>query len=237
MMDDRVPRQNDANLLGTGLYTVPEASRLINVPSARIRRWLGGYHHRNGGVPTWSPPLWEPQIPRLGKEIELGFRDLLELRCVDALVETGISLHAIRLISARARELIRDGHPLSNSRFKTDGRTVFLQVGRETGEPVLLDLLKGQYAFNRIIDPSLRDLQFGADGGAVRWWPLSREKGVMLDPQHSFGQPVVADGLVPTRTLADAVTAEGSAEKVASLYEVSVQAVRNALRFEQRLAA
>ena len=36
--------------IGKGLYSVPEAARLTNVPSARIRRWLSGYRRAGGDL-------------------------------------------------------------------------------------------------------------------------------------------------------------------------------------------
>lgn len=72
---------------------------------------------------------------------------------------------------------------------------------------------------------------------AARWWPLSRRSEVVIDPERSFGQPVLSATGVPTRALAEAVAAEGSVGKVAKLYQVPVPSVRQAVEFERRLAA
>jgi hypothetical protein len=42
-------------LIGRGLYTIPEASRLAKVPIANIRRWVLGYSYRTGGEQRWCP--------------------------------------------------------------------------------------------------------------------------------------------------------------------------------------
>jgi uncharacterized protein (DUF433 family)/DNA-binding transcriptional MerR regulator len=223
-------------LLGVGLYTAAEAERLVGVPARRIRRWLLGYNISHDGQRRRADPLWQAQLPRLGREVELGFRDLIELKFVDAFLSAGVSLQAIRRALAIARDLLGDSHPFSTARFRTDGRTVFLQVHEETGEHTLLDLSKRQYAFNRIIEPSFRDLDL-EDGVAARWWPMSHTRDVVVDPERNFGQPIVARDGVPTRALADAVAAEGSAAKVAKLYGLPPRSVRDAVEFEHRLAA
>lgn len=230
------PAEHDASLLGLGLYTAAEAERLIGVPARRIRRWLLGYTFHHGDRSRPSDPLWQPQLPRLGREVELGFRDLLELKFVDAFVKAGVSLHAIRRALAIARDLAGDRHPFSTARFRTDGRTVFLQVHEETGEHTLLDLLKRQYAFNRIVEPSFRDLDL-ENGVAARWWPMSHARSVVLDPERNFGHPIVADYGVPTQALADAVAAESSVPKVAKLYGLPPRSVRDAVEFERRVTA
>ena len=53
-----------------------------------------------------------------------------------------MSLHAIRRALAIAHEATGAERPFSTARFRTDGRTVFLQVSREVEEPTLIDLLR-----------------------------------------------------------------------------------------------
>jgi uncharacterized protein (DUF433 family) len=103
-------------------------------------------------------------------------------------------------------------------------------------EGELVDLKRRQSVFHRIVEPSLRDLEFDADALA-RWYPLGMSrKSVVIDPGRSFGRPIVSDGGVPTETILRAVEAEGSPERAARLYELPLSAVRDAVTFEQRLA-
>jgi hypothetical protein len=44
------------SLLGIGLYTVAEASRLTCIPQGRLRRWLRGYTYRGGKRPSHRRP-------------------------------------------------------------------------------------------------------------------------------------------------------------------------------------
>ncbi len=226
----------DTSLVGVGLYDVAEAARLTGVSRQRIRRWLCGYRYTYQDEKRWSTPLWRPQLPAFDGKLALGFRDLTEIRVVDALVTAGLSPRTVRRAICHAREYIDDERPLSTAKFRTDGRTIFLEIADETKEPALFDLLKRQYGLHRVLAPSFKDLEFD-ENVAVRWWPLSRQRQVVIDPARSFGQPIVAGGGVPTAALADAVDTEGSVAAAARLFEVSPDAVRDALRFEQRLAA
>ena len=71
------------NLVGMGLYTVAEASGLLQINPSKITRWLRG-HDAKG---QHYDPLWCPQID-LGEEgICLGFRDLQEVRVAAAFIE------------------------------------------------------------------------------------------------------------------------------------------------------
>ena len=118
-------------------------------------------------------------------------------------------------------------------------------VGVRAGTPValdrqdldgpgsVLDLKLRQMVFREVVAPSFVDLDFAADT-ASRWWLLPHKKTIVLDPARSFGQPIVADSGVTTARLAQAVQAEGTIERVASLFELKPAVVRDALTFERR---
>lgn len=222
--------------LGIGYYTVPEAARLIRMSGLNIRRWLGGYAFTSGGKPGRMPPLWSPELPANEAHLELGFRDLIELRFVNAFAEEGVDLRIIRRCLEHAREAVQDPRPFSTRRFRTDGRTIFLDTLKATGESELLDLKRGQFVIKSVIERTFRDLDLDNDVVA-RWRPFRGKDTIVIDPQRSFGQPIATESGVPTIALAEAVTSEGSVDRVARLYEVPSAVVRDAIRFEAYLQA
>lgn len=222
--------------LGVGYYTVPEAARLIRLPERNIRRWLGGYAYVSAGKPGHMPPLWVPELPANDDRLELGFRDLIELRFVRAFVADGVDLRIVRKCLEHARTAVDDPRPFSTRRFRTDGRTIFLDTLKATGENEVLDLRRGQFVIGSVIERTFRDLDLD-DDVVARWRPFEGKASIVIDPQRAFGQPIAADYGVPTIALADAVKAEGSMERVAHLYAVPVSIVRDAVRFEASLHA
>ncbi|MBI4564591.1 MAG: hypothetical protein HY716_07870 [Planctomycetes bacterium] len=87
------------------------------------------------------------------------------------------------------------------------------------------------------VKPFLADLSFDDDLVAVAWWPLGKNREVVLDPSRSFGKPIVDSAAVPTAVLTHAVRAEGSLERVADWYEAPLEAVKGAVEFERKLIA
>jgi uncharacterized protein (DUF433 family) len=237
--------------LGRGVYGTTEALRLVNfqrhdgeapkpISLQTIMRWLRGYDYKIGDETRHSKPLWRPDYaPQDDADqlIEISFRDLIELRFVKTFRDHGLSLQTIRECFGRAVEAVRDERPFSTRRFRTDGKTIFLEITDDVSEGELLDLKRRQNAFRRIVAPSLRDLEFDAEVVA-RWFPLgASRKGIVIDPARAFGRPIVAATGVPTEILAEAAEVEGSPERVAALYEVPISAVRDALEFQRQLAA
>jgi uncharacterized protein (DUF433 family) len=241
----------ELDALGRGVYSATEALRLLNfnrpgiAPSDRvsrntIARWLKGYEHGSAVDPGtnrgYSQPLWRPDYLNDDDLFEISFRDLIELRFVKAFRDIGLSLTTIRECYQRAAEEVHDERPFSTKRFRTDGKTIFLEITEGVKEGKLVDLRRRQNVFKTIVAPSLRDLEFVASTVA-RWFPLGIDKrAVVIDPARSFGQPIVSVG-VPTEILVNAVKVEGSIEAVAALYDVPKGDVRSAIDFERRLAA
>jgi hypothetical protein len=83
-----------SNLVGTGIYTVPDAARLSKVSSRRIRYWLEQAESK--GSRTDHPRLWTGQHRPIDDKIVLGFLDLQEVRFVDAFLNAGVSWRVLR---------------------------------------------------------------------------------------------------------------------------------------------
>ncbi|PTT91215.1 DUF433 domain-containing protein [Pelomonas sp. HMWF004] len=230
------------SLLGTGMYPLTRAARLVGAELRTVRRWLKGYSWKYGDGRKVSGPLWtlqHAQDEEFGEEQVLGFQDLLELRTVARFIEQGVSLRVIRATIDIARETLGD-YPLHSKRFVTDGKRIFFEAVERAGdEGQLLDVRRQQFAIDAVIRPSLLEgIEYGADATALRWFPIAKKRLVVLDPQLQFGEPIVAEGGVPTDTLAAACKAEGdNVERVARLYRVKPQEVKAAVAFEQQLAA
>ncbi|MBM4017206.1 MAG: DUF433 domain-containing protein [Planctomycetes bacterium] len=224
--------------VGVGMYTLPEAARLIGTNTLRVRRWLEGYRFPTKSGTGESPPLFSPQLPALGEHQAIGFSDLVELLFIKAFRDHGVSLPAIRRAAKDAAKRWHTDHPFCLKRFATDGRTIFSFIEDEVGDRSLLDLVRSQLAFHEVLQPFLIQLDYGKIGHSIdRWWPLGKNKPVFLDPRIAFGRPVVLDKSMPTEALYRAVLANQSEREVARWFEVSVSAVRAAVFFEEGLAA
>jgi uncharacterized protein (DUF433 family) len=228
------------DLIGTGIYPLHRAAKLVGAEPRALRRWLQGYSRKHQGQYVRSEPLWTTQLKDEGLPDEvIGFRDLLELRMVSAFVKHGVDLKVIRATIAAATESFSRDYPLTNRQFRTDGKRIFLQaVETATGEERMVDVLRKQFVFSDIITPSLyAGIEYGVDG-AVRWFPLGKRKTILLDPALQFGTPMVAHACIPTDTIYCAYMAEGGdKEMVARVFDITARMVIDAVEFEERLAA
>jgi|UPI0006460EB2 uncharacterized protein (DUF433 family) len=227
-------------LIGTGLYPLRQAARLVGQEVRNVRRWLKGYSWKYRSGRSYSGPLWHTEYEGadLPGERVLSFRDLLELRMVAEFATRGVDLKVIRATIEVAKEDFGSAYPLSNRRFLTDGKRIFMQAIEETtGDEKMVDVLRRQFVFANVIRESLFAGIVYEDGHALRWYP-ERNKAVMLDPEIQFGTPTLAGIGIPTDTIYDAWLAEGKDRAaVARLYGITPAMVTKAVGFEQRLDA
>ena len=120
----------------SGVYTVKDVARLFDISEGRLRYW-----DKSGIL---SP------TGRSGRRKVYTFQDLIGVRSVKTLLDSGISLQRTRRILKKLKEAIpRSSHPLSKLRIMADAKTVVVtDVDREyevdTGQ-LLLDFDVGSF--------------------------------------------------------------------------------------------
>ncbi|MEO6746214.1 MAG: DUF433 domain-containing protein [Caldimonas sp.] len=236
------------NPIGSGIYALSDATRLVQADLRTVRRWLHGYRWYRKGVVHWSPPLWQTEYSKddFAPDV-IGFLDLLELRIVVSLVSKGINVSVVRAAADSARQEFGVSHALTATKFLTDGKRIFYDtLQREdvraemAQEGQLLDMAKQQFVFDAVVRSSLYDaVEYDNNDMARRWFPMGPSKKiVLLDPRLQFGAPIIAEAAIPTDTLYAAYLAEGNDRgAVARIYDIPRVSVDAAVRFEEKLAA
>ena len=215
------------NRLTEGFYSVGEVRRLTGVAEGVSRRFAKSYKGKYG--------LWGGRDQRLGRFIYITFRDLIELRYVNAFRTAGVSWQRIVGAARYAQSRFESQYPFSDLRFKTDGEHIF----GESGEGLEQISGRGQMAFAEVISEYLFEPLDYLENEPVRWYPAQEwgmagiGRAVMVDPRFGFGAPVITEYHIPTETLYLNYKAElDNAELVARSYEIPVESVRIAVEFQ-----
>lgn len=221
--------------IGQGVYSMAEAGRLTKVPVRNLERWARGYRYTYRGIDRYSPPIiGSGRHERDGVPI-LEFRDIMEVRFLSAFRRAGVSWNVIRRVAGRVQQHIKHTHPFATRVFRTDGRHILLElITRDDRDHRLVDLISDQYEWNRVVGTLLvaERVEFSEEDEPIRWWPLGPHRNVVVDPARAFGAPIVAVEGVQTYLLARAQALENNIEFVAHWYQVTSQAVRDAVDFE-----
>lgn len=226
----------DSPFVGVGLYSFPEAARIIGTSPRTLRQWAKTYRYTVRGVEYTRHPVIDR---RLADEDVLTFLELIELLFVRLFRSQGVSMGVIRKAARVAAQRFDTPYPFAVRRFDTDGKSIFATLADQPGEQLVTeDLARGQYVFREVVHPYFRKLDYRGSAEALKFWPLDRDGRVVLDPRRHFGAPIDDETGVPTKALYDAVTAGGqSHETVAQWFDVPLAAVKAAVIYERSLLA
>lgn len=223
----------------TGVYSLGDAAAIIRVPFGKLRRWAAGYWYSDGDEDRFSGPVVEVETDYLDQRI-ISFPELMELFVVAFFRANGVSMPVVRASRAEAQKLFGVEFPFATEDLQTDGRGVFAtlssgEVEGITHQRLLVELSKGQLAFDDLVRPFFRDKLDFERGLAFRYWPLGKTRPIVLDARRSFGKSIVASRGAPTAVLYNMVEAGESIDRVARWYNVSDADVDAAVEYEQNL--
>ncbi|HET6763858.1 MAG TPA: hypothetical protein VFH27_09295 [Longimicrobiaceae bacterium] len=226
----------------TGIYTPQEAAALLHEQPSTVRRWAFGYRRNRASGVSQHPPLILTELPEMEGQRALTFVELIELLYIRAFQRAGVSWAVIRQAAAVAARLYRSDHPFALRHVYADPNGLYAAVDEDDGTQSLVQLIgHGQHAMEMLVKPYLDQIEFDVNDVAVRWWPMGRAGGVVVDPRHSFGAPTVQGIGIRTSVLADAHAAERAVhgeqalDRVAWAYEISPREVQTAVDFERWL--
>jgi len=212
--------------IGIGVFTIPEAAIILEIPSYKINRWIGSYwkfkSHKED-VYSWGE----------GKERGFNFYTLIELIIVKSFREIGVPFPKIKLAHDILFDILKIPYPFAHSKLLSDGKNIFLEENS-----TLLGLnKKKQSAFIDIISPYCKKIDFSNDNMAERYWPLGKTHSIIVDPNHSFGQPTIIGTNIPVFSLLKFIQAGESKEFISKAYHLNLNHIEDVILFSRRMAA
>ena len=219
-------------------YAVAEAGRLAGLAAARVRRWLRGYEYAHGDTIRGRPPVLRS---RPAGSTYASFLDLVDLLFVKRFLDHGVSLQKVRRALDEARELLGTDR-FARQTFFTDDRSIFLRLQEgdagDRGDAILELMSGGQWVIAPLIRELAQQIEFESlEGLAMRWYPLGRNRPVVLDPMVAYGAPSIVGRGIKTTNVYDFFVAEGeSLAAVRAWWGLSDDKIQAAVDLERRLA-
>jgi uncharacterized protein (DUF433 family) len=189
-------------------YDLATAGRYLHLPASTVRNWFCG---ANGGPSVLARA--DSPLPFI------SFIGLTEAHVLSSIrLVHGISLQKIRTAVEYLQQRLGSEHPLLEFKFKTDGVDLFVE---ELGH--LLNATKsGQAAMRDIVELFLERIDWDDRRLPRRLYPFSQSERrtdpriIVIDPNVSFGRPMIATTGVTTSAIADRFKA---GESIGSLVE------------------
>lgn len=224
-------RTRGPSLLDSGIYTVADARRLIHLPDMRVRRWIDGDRRTNAEAILKNELGWK------GGKLAFSFVNLMEMRFMAFFASQGVNIRSIRFMAEEAKRVINHPHPFATATvFKTDGKKIYAETQKQTGDEQLYNLYDKNFELKPIVAQSLKQgVVYDAEGLIRAWYPRKEvAPNVVVHPKHAFGQPILRDSGIPTKTLADAAESD-SVATISKWFEIPRVRVAEAITFERLL--
>lgn len=217
----------EAKMLGQGVYTVAEVSRLTDLHPNRVRSW---FKRRSDG--SGHGPVFESDYQPVDGDYAVSFYDLIDVLVAGAFRD---QFHVPMQVVRRAHNLLQKQlcttHPFCHNNLYTDGKNIFLCAANDLDEEVLSEVVSRQQFFLHIKE-RLHHIDYNEITKLARRWNIA--KGVVIDPLVSMGKPTVENSGVTTYVIANQYEANGRDDVlVADLYGISQDDVANAVTFER----
>lgn len=218
--------RNISPTIGEGVYSVPDAAKILGFPIKKVRRWIKTYWEDKftgkGGAYTWGD----------GRDRGFNFHTLVELIAIYALREKEVSFH--KIIEARAflQQELNVEYPFASEKVMSDGKQFYFAINKTA----LVDVnLKRQTSIKQLVEPYCEKLDFDAiDTLANQFWPLGKDRSVVVDPNHRLGEPVITGTNISADVLASMVAGGDSIEMVADIYRLQPKQVQDAVDYSER---
>lgn len=217
--------------LGKGIYSIPDAAVILDMPTEKVRRWVKKY---------WELEFVKADLSKneytWGKQRDKAFHfhTLIEIIAVDSFREIGVSFPKIKLAHEQLSSLLKTKYPFAHAELMSDGKRIFYELDRS-----LLELNeKQQFSFTKLVAPYCKKIDFQEKTHlAERFWPLGKKHQVVVDPHHCFGRPVISGTNITADAIINMLKAGESPEFIASIYELDKKEVEDVRLFMKRIAA
>ncbi len=214
------------------LYTPDEAAQYLRLPASTFETWVKGYSRRRlTGHATVSPGFVHA-LPstRPGQPI-IPFIGLAEGLAARAFKDAGVPTHEIRDVLPIIQQELGVEYALATKRIYTDGHRILLDYAKQSSKPELAVVRSQQGVIYEVLQRYLRRVEYDSSGYASRLTLPGSERDVLtIDPNYSFGKPVVIQGNARMVDILDRFAAGESVEEIADDFEVEPRDVVDIVR-------
>ena len=215
--------------IGIGLYTIPDVATILNLDRTFVRRWLREYWENQFKQKRRSYASWGN-----GREKVIHFFTLIEFYVFYQLRKQGVSAQNIAKSHEIISQELNTSFPFANSVILTDGKKIFYTTN--DGDLIINADKSKQINFKSIIEEFCHKIDFDKELNALRYWPLGKEKNIVVDPHHQLGQPTVKNTNILAETLYKMYTSGEKISFISSLYDVTENDVKASIEFFKKAA-
>lgn len=211
--------------LGLGIYTASEIAKILRLPYGKVYTWMNKYWDDKLGSLYGSKYSWQMEGTRA-----VSFHTFVEFYIMMLFSDAGVKPKQVLQAHSELVDMFGTAFPFAKKEvlegIRCDGKTIYFENMGDIIE------LNGTKQFNLdIIKLFFVKLDFDKDDLASRYWPLGKDKSIVVDPQRKFGSPVLKYQNIYPETFYGMYKAGEPIDFIAHLFEVSKQMVEDSIEY------
>jgi len=215
--------------LGNGIYTVPDLALILQLPQHKVRRWLAEFYDERLGDVYQGKYSWGE-----GREKATNFLTLIEFYVFYMLRQQKMSVSKIMDAHNHMCKALDTNYPFASYKLLVNKNDILYGIDEETWVHANST---NQIVIHKIIADFFKKIDFSAKDLAERFWPLGKNRRIVVDPHHQFGQPVIDGTNINAASIFSMYKSGEPTSIIGSLYDLSEQQVKDAIAFCERKAA
>ena len=210
--------------IGQGIYTAADASRILKVPYAKANYWFSYYAKQR--FASTAHHIYHFKIK---DTVAVNFLTLIEMLVFYTLKEKGIRTSQIVKAHTVMSEFLNTPHPFAKEEIYIDGKSLLFG----SDEQLLTADTRLQSVIIQVLKPFISKIKFNDEKMARKFYPLGKNKTIVVNPENQFGQPVIEGTNILTQTIYNLVRAGETKKSIAKLYDLNINQVNDALEFSK----
>ena len=216
--------------LGSGIYTIPDISKLLLIPQPKVRRYLNEYWDERLGKKLFNETYtWSSD----NKIKAVDFYTLIELYTCFHLQELGVRPKEILKSRIAMGKDLKIPYPFASAKLLSDGKKIWY----EFKDSIVKADGSRQTDFVEFIRQFAGKIEFNSNKIAEKFWPAGRESDVVVNPHNQFGQPILNGTNVNAEVIFSMYESGEPIDALSILYDLTTKQVNDAISFYKKSAA
>lgn len=208
--------------VGEGLYTARDIATILNLPNSRVRYWLSKYAREK--LPSITGYIYNFEQE---KGVYVNFKMFLQIYVFTELRKKGHSNNNILKMYEAISTRYDTDYPFADYKVLSVGSKLMLEDGEDIFDS------KMQLSLKDILKSYIERIEFDNKGLAIRYFPLGKEKSIVVDPQIQNGSPTIKGTRINAKTIFLLHEAGDSIKDISYHYDISEEEIKDAIDFSR----
>jgi len=214
--------RNATPQIGHGIYTAADASRILKIPYPKANYWFNYYAKQK--LSNTTDYIYHFEVKNI---IAVNFLTLIEMYVFYALKEKGVRTSKIIEAHTAMSDLLQTAYPFAKEDIYVNNKSLLFG-----SDDQLITADKNlQIVIVQVLKTFISKVHFNDDRVAKKFYPLGKEKCVVVNPENQFGQPVIDGTNILAETIYNLSRGGDSHEYIAKLYDITANQVSDAIEF------